>query len=581
MTNNNYSFSTIVLIIIFISLPANLIAYFTSKGNNTEALEGSIILIVILVGMVIYHSHKGSHETKELIRGNAQEDAILNFLQQREKQTHQLRLEIEHEKLMPKFYESKRLIFFESLLNSENSILEFIKKHNLNWEINVTKNVLSKQKTRYQRLLNIKFIKYGNVGLKKELSDKFDVDISIIDDEINALEMNIQNDISLEIQNQECQNVLEFGCTNIDKLDFSKDIKCIKNAEYYQDYKIETPLNIEELESKYKSLDKDAFEFYNSRVLKNSIYPSYVSKEFEIKYMPESKIMVVDYTLPNIEDIPNIKQINKQLNEVLFKEKELQERYENLLYQITLRTIYELFYNDQIDAIESVVFNGCLNYIDKADGISKDSCIMSIQASKDEFMKMNLEYVDAKTCFRKFKGISCTNLASITPVRPIINIDKNDRRFIDAYDVIESLDSSTNLALMDWQDFENLVRDVFEKEFASNGGEVKITQSSKDGGVDAIAYDPDVIRGGKIVIQAKRYTNVVGISSVRDLYGTIMNEGAIKGILVTTSHYGNDSRDFVKDKPITLLDGNNLLYLLDKHGYKARIDIKEAKMLKE
>lgn len=115
--------------------------------------------------------------------------------------------------------------------------------------------------------------------------------------------------------------------------------------------------------------------------------------------------------------------------------------------------------------------------------------------------------------------------------------------------------------------------------FNYNGGEVKITQASRDGGVDAIAFDPDPIRGGKIVIQAKRYTNVVGVSAVRDLYGTVMNEGATKGILVTTSNYGNDAYDFASGKPITLMNGANLLYLLEKHGHKARIDLKEAKEL--
>jgi len=34
---------------------------------------------------------------------------------------------------------------------------------------------------------------------------------------------------------------------------------------------------------------------------------------------------------------------------------------------------------------------------------------------------------------------------------------------------------------------------------------VKVTQASRDRGVDAIAFDPDPIRGGKFVIQAKRY----------------------------------------------------------------------------
>lgn len=143
----------------------------------------------------------------------------------------------------------------------------------------------------------------------------------------------------------------------------------------------------------------------------------------------------------------------------------------------------------------------------------------------------------------------------------------------------DKLDESVNLAAIDWQDFENLICEIFAEEFNANGGEVKITQASRDGGVDAIAFDPDPIRGGKIVIQAKRYTNVVGVSAVRDLYGTVLNEGATKGILVTTSNYGNDAYEFAKGKPLTLMNGANLLFMLEKHGHKVRIDLKEAKEL--
>lgn len=82
-----------------------------------------------------------------------------------------------------------------------------------------------------------------------------------------------------------------------------------------------------------------------------------------------------------------------------------------------------------------------------------------------------------------------------------------------------------------------------------------------------------------MVIQAKRYTNTVGVSAVRDLYGTVVNEGAVKGILITTSDYGPDAYVFAKDKPLTLLNGSNLLHLLQEHGYKAKIDLQEAKQL--
>ena len=74
-----------------------------------------------------------------------------------------------------------------------------------------------------------------------------------------------------------------------------------------------------------------------------------------------------------------------------------------------------------------------------------------------------------------------------------------------------------------------------------------------------------------MVIHAKRYPHTVGVSAVRDLYGTILNEGASKGLLVTTSGYGPDAFNFAKDKPIELIDGGGLLYLLNEIGVEARI----------
>ena len=52
---------------------------------------------------------------------------------------------------------------------------------------------------------------------------------------------------------------------------------------------------------------------------------------------------------------------------------------------------------------------------------------------------------------------------------------------------------------------------------------------------------------------------------------TMMNEGASKGLLVTTSGYGPDAFQFAKDKPIELIDGGGLLYLLTEIGVEARI----------
>ena len=106
---------------------------------------------------------------------------------------------------------------------------------------------------------------------------------------------------------------------------------------------------------------------------------------------------------------------------------------------------------------------------------------------------------------------------------------------------------------------------------------MKIIQSSWNKGINAIVLDPDPIRGEKIVIQAKRYTNIVGVSAVRDLYSIVVNTGTTKGILVTTSDYGTEFREFINNKPLTLINGSELLYLLNKHGYNVYINIKEVK----
>lgn len=63
--------------------------------------------------------------------------------------------------------------------------------------------------------------------------------------------------------------------------------------------------------------------------------------------------------------------------------------------------------------------------------------------------------------------------------------------------------------------------------FSKKGSEVRTTKVSRDGVVDVVVYDPDPIRGGVFVVQAKRYNNVVPVSAVRDLYGSMINEGAV------------------------------------------------------
>jgi restriction system protein len=339
---------------------------------------------------------------------------------------------------------------------------------------------------------------------------------------------------------------------------------------------------VDAMRTRYESFDRPAIEEYNSMVLENSEYPEQFPRDYELEYQPDSLLLIVDYALPSVDSLPTIESYRfiKARRETTSKEmaKAKQKKlYESVIYQISIRTIHELFEADVINAIEAVAFNGLVTQTNPATGIEETKTILTVLANKAEFLAFDLAKVDPKATFKHMKGVSGTALIDLTPVKPLVTIEKSDRRFVDSRAISGELDETVNIAEMDWEDFEHLVRELFEKEFAAGGGEVKVTRASADGGVDAVAFDPDPLRGGKIVIQAKRYTNTVGVAAVRDLFGTVMNEGATKGILVTTSNYGHDSYTFAKDKPIALLNGQNLLYLLEKHGTKARIDILEAR----
>lgn len=184
-------------------------------------------------------------------------------------------------------------------------------------------------------------------------------------------------------------------------------------------------------------------------------------------------------------------------------------------------------------------------------------------------MSLDLSRVDPLSCLQGLNASVSKSPTELAPVRPTLEFDMVDPRFVQESDVLGQLDDRPNLMALSPKEFESLITNLFQK----MGLETKQTQPSRDGGVDCVAYDPRPIFGGKVIVQAKRYKNTVGVSAVRDLFGTMQNEGASKGILVTTSGYGKSSFDFADGKPLELLSGSHLLYLLAENaGIEARIE---------
>lgn len=330
---------------------------------------------------------------------------------------------------------------------------------------------------------------------------------------------------------------------------------------------------IDAFEAAYRRGDPGAVVAYCSMVLDASEYPDGFPQSFKLAYVRESRQAVVEYELPAIDVVPAVKaykyvSTSGVIAETARPQTQVKALYTSVVAQVAIRTVHDLLQSDKGGHIDTVVFNGVVDAIDPGSGRRIRPCLVTVRTTREFFSQLDLAQVEPLACLKYLSAGVSKSPAELVPVRPVLEFSMVDPRFVAESDALSGLDQRPNLMELSFLEFEALIQNLFTK----MGLEARQTRPSRDGGVDCVAFDPRPIFGGKVVIQAKRYKNTVGVSAVRDLFGTLQNEGASKGILVTTSGYGQASFDFAQNKPIELIAGPNLLYLLAEHaGIEAKI----------
>lgn len=108
------------------------------------------------------------------------------------------------------------------------------------------------------------------------------------------------------------------------------------------------------------------------------------------------------------------------------------------------------------------------------------------------------------------------------------------------------------LRKISWREFEDLVGEAYRRKgynVTEKGG------SSADGGIDLVLR-----KGGEILlVQCKHWKmDKVGVKIVRELYGVVIAEGASGGIVISSGRFTQEATDFVKGKPLELINGAQL-----------------------
>jgi restriction system protein len=310
----------------------------------------------------------------------------------------------------------------------------------------------------------------------------------------------------------------------------------------------------------------ESVEWFVNHVLTASRYPPDFPHQHQVAYRPENRDVVVEFELPPQQVVPAIRgyrfvKSRDAIDPLPRPATEIKQRYARLIACVALRVLHEIFLATPADVVEAVVFNGRVSTIDRATGKPSRPHLLSVEAERSVFTDLVLASVEPAACLSRLNALVSPNPFDMEAVEPFITFDLTRFRFTDNMDVVAGLDSRPNLLKLTPTEFEHLVRELF----VAMGAEAWTTIPSKDGGVDAVAVSKNLFFGGTCLIQAKRWTGLVGLEAVHALTGVMADHNATRGVLVTTSWFGRASEQFANRNRITLVHGGELKHLIKEY----------------
>ncbi|GAA4998776.1 restriction endonuclease [Streptomyces hyderabadensis] len=309
-------------------------------------------------------------------------------------------------------------------------------------------------------------------------------------------------------------------------------------------------------------------EYFSAALYTSTAWPEGFPRRVAMTYDPAARQLVVDWELPAGSVVPQSKYIRYMYAADQYRETprpvgQRRALYKEVVAQCMLLVLHELFAADESGALDSVALNGFVDGHDPTTGRRAQIFLATVMAECSSFRELHLAQVDAESCLAEaLRGQLSARPDQLVAIRPGRRPEEVGHRV-----ATHGGDEEPDLYEMDPIAFEGLVAELFE----AMGMQAVTTQRSNDGGVDVKAFDPTPIRGGQIVVQVKRYRNTVPPTAVRDLYGTVQDAGANKGVLVTTSGFGPGAHTFANGKPLELIAGRELVDLLRRHGLRGRL----------
>jgi restriction system protein len=163
-----------------------------------------------------------------------------------------------------------------------------------------------------------------------------------------------------------------------------------------------------------------------TRVLMNSQLPTEFPDVVDIDFDQGNHLLHVIRALPPFDEMPTIKSYR-----VVKKDRELREQplsdaarkrlYDGVVYQLALRTVYELFKGDIANIVHSVDLRCVIDGYDPATGHPAQLVLAQLLVDRERLNCLRLENVDPEICFKNLGGNTNNRPSSLKPIEVLLD----------------------------------------------------------------------------------------------------------------------------------------------------------------
>lgn len=179
--------------------------------------------------------------------------------------------------------------------------------------------------------------------------------------------------------------------------------------------------DLDELIARYRQGEASAVEECCSIVFESSVYPKEFEPHADFTYEQQNRELSISLQLPAPDDLPTTRafkyvKARDEIDETALPLKEQRERYANLIYSITLRTLHELLEADRADHIEYVALVAGVDHVDPATGLETRTPLVAVAVRREDFEEINLARVTPGETLKHLNAVLSRNAHSLAAI---------------------------------------------------------------------------------------------------------------------------------------------------------------------